>query len=129
MVPIPRLHFQEKGTGLNLWRGDERVDAYRVNKSDLGWLRWVFDALDGKDNQLAESKRRCTMTRADEFLCGVLAALGCVYDADEETLAEEIVYETGASALFRVAKVNEDYFLPNLRKTIKFLRERKAADG
>lgn len=61
----------------------------------------------------------------DQFLCGVLAALGCVYAADEETIAEEIVNTIGASALLRVARANEDCFLPNLRETIRFLKKQK----
>ncbi len=64
--------------------------------------------------------------KKDEFLCGVLAALGFVYDAGEETTAEAIVSATGPYALLRVAKENEDIFLPNVRKTIYFLRGRRA---
>ena len=60
----------------------------------------------------------------DWFLCGVLAALGCVYAADGETLAEEIVRAVGATSLLRVARKNEDVYLPNLRHTTRMLRER-----
>lgn len=58
----------------------------------------------------------------DEFINGVLIALGCIYQHDAETLAEEIVTLIGASSLLRVAKANDDVYLPNLRKTIRFLK-------
>ena len=60
--------------------------------------------------------------RTEAFMCGVLAALGVVYDYDEETVAEDIVKAVGASGLLRVARANEDIFLPNLRKTINETR-------
>lgn len=63
--------------------------------------------------------------KKDEFLCGVLSALGCVYDLGQETVAEDIVKAVGASGLLRVAKVNEDIFLPDLRKTINFLTSQR----
>jgi hypothetical protein len=59
----------------------------------------------------------------EAFMCGILAALGFIYAADEETTAEEIVSASGPYALLRVARKNEDCYLPNLRKTIRFLRE------
>ena len=61
----------------------------------------------------------------DEFINGILVALGVVYIHDAETLAEEIITLVGASALLRVAKDNDDVYLPNLRKTVRFLKERQ----
>ena len=58
----------------------------------------------------------------DDFSCGVMVALGFIYDADQETLAGEIVSAIGASELLKVAKANDDIFLPNLRKTVNSLR-------
>jgi hypothetical protein len=58
------------------------------------------------------------------FLCGVLLALGHVYSVDDETVAEAIVSDVGKYALLRVAKKNEDCYLPNLRKTIRFLNQK-----
>ncbi len=60
----------------------------------------------------------------DMFYHGVLAALAVVYEADAETLAEEIVREVGASDLLRVAQANEDPWLPNLQHTANYLKER-----
>lgn len=60
----------------------------------------------------------------DWFLLGVLCALGHLYAHGEDTLAEEIIYATGKYALLRVAKKNEDLYLPNLRKSIRYLNEK-----
>jgi hypothetical protein len=66
-----------------------------------------------------------TYQSKDEFLCGVLIALGFVYEEGQATLAERIVAATGPYALLRVAKKNEDISLPNLRKTIRDLADAK----
>ena len=58
----------------------------------------------------------------EDFYCGVLVALGCVYSCGAEGAAEEIVQTCGATKLLQVAKKNEDLYLPNLRHTISFLR-------
>lgn len=68
---------------------------------------------------------KASMTSAsNDFYSGVLAALGVVYLQDAETLAEEIVGTVGAKELLRVAKRNEDPWLPNLKATIRFLKDR-----
>ena len=67
------------------------------------------------------------MSERDSYLKGVLAGLGFVYAADAETLAEEIVSAVGPYALLRIAEINEDCYLPNLRRTIRFLERRKNA--
>ncbi len=61
----------------------------------------------------------------DEFICGVLSTLGFVYAAGEETIAEEIVSSSHPYTLLRVARREEDIYLPNLRKTIRFLKQRE----
>ena len=58
----------------------------------------------------------------DHFFLGVLVALGCVYAQDAEVCAEEIVWTVGAASLLRVAKAEDDMCLPDLLKTIRFLR-------
>jgi hypothetical protein len=63
----------------------------------------------------------------DEFFCGVMSSLAIVYQADAETIAEEIVRATGASELLRVAKVNDDPWLTKLRKTATAVRVRNQA--
>jgi hypothetical protein len=70
----------------------------------------------------SDQTRSAKKARDDAFLLGVLVALGCVYAADEETTAQEIVSAVGAASLVRVAKAEDDPYLPNLRKTIRFLR-------
>lgn len=60
--------------------------------------------------------------RADAVLSGVLIALGCVYLFGAEGAAEEIVGTVGADELLRVAKAEEDCYLPQLENTISFLR-------
>jgi hypothetical protein len=62
---------------------------------------------------------------SDDFYCGVMAALGVIYQAGEETLAEEIVAAVGASSLLRVAKREDDVWLPDLKATVRFLARRK----
>jgi len=64
------------------------------------------------------------MKNKDDFFCGVLAALGVVYSADEETTAEEIVRMAGGYSLLRVAKKNQDCYLPNLRKTVRTINRK-----
>ena len=61
----------------------------------------------------------------DDFLCGVMAALGHIYEVGQETIAEEIVSAAGAAGLLRVANANDDIYLPNLRKTVNELRRRR----
>jgi len=58
----------------------------------------------------------------DLRLSGVLIALGIIYYSDAESLAEEIVGTVGATDLLRVAIAENDTYLPNLRKTIQFLK-------
>ena len=58
----------------------------------------------------------------DDFLCGVMAALGQIYECGQETIAEELVKATGAVDLLRVARANDDIYLPNLRKTARELK-------
>jgi hypothetical protein len=61
----------------------------------------------------------------NEWLLGVLIALGCVYEAGAETIAEDIIKLVGPVGLLRVAKKEQDLYLPNLRKTIRFLKGRE----
>ncbi len=61
----------------------------------------------------------------DAVLSGVLIALGVVYTNENDptaTLAQEIVGTVGAAGLLRVAKKEEDCYLPQLRKTVRSLR-------
>ena len=44
---IYRLCFNQGG----------RIDSYEVNKSDLGWFRWIFDALDGRTTSWLSDRR------------------------------------------------------------------------
>ena len=60
------------------------------------------------------------------FYAGVMSALAVVYEADQETTAEEIVRAVGAAPLLKTARANDDPWLSNLRGTVKFLREMKA---
>jgi len=62
---------------------------------------------------------------SDAFSAGVLAALGVVYDAGEDSLAEEIVYACGARETLRVAKAQGDPYLPSIKRTVKELSRRK----
>lgn len=40
---------------------DGAIADYQVNASDLDWLRWVFDALDGKESSwLSQAKETAT---------------------------------------------------------------------
>lgn len=66
------------------------------------------------------TKRKENVER-DLRLSGVLIALAFVWQAGAETLAEEIVGDVGAKDLLRVAKNEQDCYLPQLRKTIAFL--------
>ena len=61
----------------------------------------------------------------DDFLCGMMAALGHIYEFGQETIAEEVVKAAGTAGLLRVAKANDDIFLPDLRKTVNTLRSRR----
>ena len=61
----------------------------------------------------------------DAFLSVVLAALGCVYCADAQVLAEDIVMTVGTAGLLRVAKREEDISLSDLRRTIRELKRRE----
>ncbi len=63
---------------------------------------------------------------ADARLSGVLIALSHIYGADEEALAEEIIRAVGERELLKVAIAEEDYCLPQVRRTIRFLRARGA---
>ena len=68
------------------------------------------------------------MTRSsDDVTIGVLCALGVVYTAGEETLAEEILTACDGRECLRVAVENEDIFAPNIRNTLAFLAERRTA--
>lgn len=73
----------------------------------------------------AKRKPSAPSMGTDQFYSGVLVALGCVYFADEETLAEEIVGTVGEKELLRVAVAEEDCYLPNLKRTIAFLKSRR----
>jgi len=59
------------------------------------------------------------------FYNGVLVALQCIYEAGNNTTAEEIVVAVGAAGLLRTAKRDDDICLQKLRKTIRFLARRK----
>ena len=48
-LPEPTPHDGDLNTHRLCWYGGEGPDSYMVNKSDLGWLRWILDALDGKN--------------------------------------------------------------------------------
>ena len=68
------------------------------------------------------------MNRAetDAFYAGVLVALGCIYDAGYATITEEIIAAVGSPyGLLRVARKNEDPCLPQLRKTVRYLQQRR----
>jgi len=48
-LPIPEPHNGDLNTfRLCLREENGRVADYMMNKSDLDWLRWIMDALDGK---------------------------------------------------------------------------------
>lgn len=64
----------------------------------------------------------------DDFYCGVMAALAIVFDAGEETLAEEIVRSVGTLNLLRVAKREDDPWLKNLRATARELKRRESTN-
>lgn len=78
------------------------------------------EKLETARQRVAELERE----KKDAVYSGVLIALANVYEADVETLAEEIVGTVGASELVRVATAEEDYILPQLKKTIAFLKSR-----
>ena len=62
----------------------------------------------------------------ESFYCGVLVALGCVCMAGEDSLAEEIIKTVGSPyRLLRIARENEDPWLPELRQSIRYLQEQK----
>lgn len=65
----------------------------------------------------------------DNFHIGVLCALACVYNAGQETLAEEIVAVCGMDNLLRIATKEDDIYLPQLRETVRILRERILNDS
>lgn len=61
------------------------------------------------------------------FHSGVMAALAVVYQADQETLAEEIVGLCDEAELLKVARAEDDPWLPNLRRTVRVLRHSRKA--
>ena len=63
--------------------------------------------------------------REDAIFSGVLIALGIVFNCDPDptaTLAQEIVGTVGSANLLRVAKQEDDCYLPQLRATVRSLR-------
>jgi hypothetical protein len=61
----------------------------------------------------------------DAFWSGYLAAMGVVYNFERDattTLLKELVINGDSKALLRVAKKNEDCFLPMLRKTVRWIQ-------
>ena len=53
-LPEPMRH---EGA-LNFFRVCLQKDDYQMNPTDLGWLRWIFDALDGENTSWLSRTRR-----------------------------------------------------------------------
>ncbi len=49
-LPTPEPHDGDMNTHRFCMNLDGVVDDYQVNKTDLDWFRWIFDALDGKQS-------------------------------------------------------------------------------
>lgn len=47
-LPVPQEHDGDYNTYRVCLRTDEALADFMVNKTDLEWLRWLFDALDGR---------------------------------------------------------------------------------
>lgn len=45
-LPVPQEHDSDYNTYRICLRSDDALADYQVNKTDLDWLRWLFDVLD-----------------------------------------------------------------------------------
>lgn len=72
-----------------------------------------------------EEQDLMVILRGYDFHAGVLSALAVIYQHGEDTIAEEIVWACGAAELLRCAKDNDDPWLPDLKRTIRHLQEKK----
>jgi len=87
----------------------------------------------GEGRQSYAHRRRTGETqmsarKGDDVFSGVLIALGIVYSMDSDptaTLAQEIVGACSPRDLLRVAKAENDCYLPLLRRTVRSLEKRK----
>lgn len=48
-LPNPEPHGKDFNSNRFCMKEEQGVIDYQVNHSDLEWLRWIFDALDGKE--------------------------------------------------------------------------------
>ena len=65
-LPEPRNH----NSGINTHRfcmvTDTEIAHYQVNKTDLDWLRWIFDAIDGEESSWLSRRARAMGKRPQQ---------------------------------------------------------------
>lgn len=100
-LPTPTEHDGGLNTHrvcLNGAADDGRVFDLQVNASDLGWLRWIFDALDGlKTSWLSRESEQgerveCGICGGATYLVQYHKCVGCdteFYEAGEMTAEDE----------------------------------------
>ena len=66
-LPNPEEHDRDFNTHRLCLRFDENecIDL-QVNKTDLGWLRWVLDALDGESTSWLSKRAKAPVTDGEK---------------------------------------------------------------
>lgn len=103
--------------------------AWLVAMGQLDWnlekvliMKELNDTLADPEASTSDAGSSAAANRDDDVTTGILIALGIVYYCDAENAAEEIVKACDWEKLLRAAKREEDCYLPNLRRTIAFLK-------